>query len=483
MRVTIIPPDNKIIVDGKLIKFSSEDWDFDDEHIHAIQWFDDHGEIEWITTDSNEELETIDMVQPYIDLYLSELPKIEKVRIEREEAERKQLQSEIDERVDAEKEKEALLLKIRETAEENRRLGAKTQEKELEKERLKLQIEDKERELEIERELKAKEIEKVKIDAEIALAEEKSRSEILAEKARLEEEDNLMAEKKAELTEMFKTMSDVMGNRRSEFDELVAKEREYLEAQRQEYLRQQKLTQESVEAEQLEVEVRTKELQKTRSELQNELQSQIETQLQERQRIQADHENLIAEFEIEKVKLQNQLLEVQAQKDIIDKELALEQELLEKKDKSVEMERESLAIQQELLTKEKEEFNKLVEVEKDSINAKLYAEKARLEAERLVEERINEEIQLAARQRSSEKIREIAEETDPLLLFEQIESDPDLDITTFPVTKILGWFSQLQKVQDFCIKYNLTYQQIQSSPELKKLCDDYIDEHRGSPGG
>jgi myosin heavy subunit len=479
MRVTVIPPDKTITIDGRQIRFSPEDWDFDDDHIHAIQWFDNHGEIEWVTTDDNEELVTIGMVQPYIDLYLDEIPRIEKVRIEREENERKQLQSEVDERVNADREKQILLQRIRETADENRQLAKKAHEKDLEKERLKLQIEDKERELEIERELKAKELEKARIDAEIALAEEKSRAAIRAERARLEEEDNLMAAKKAELNEIFKTMSAELLSTKSDVDALVDEERELLENQRREYLKQQKLTQEALEKDQLEVEVKSKELKKTRDEMQNELQRQIELQLQERERIQADHTNLMAQFEVEKVNLQNELLEAKAQKELIEKELVLEQELLEQKDRAVEIERESLVVHQELLTKEKEEFNKLLEVERDNVNATLYEERARLEAERMLEQRIQTEVESAAREQATQKIVEIAENTDPLLIFDQIASNPDLDIQNFPVTEILGWFSQLQRVKEFCVKYNLTYQQVQNSPELKELCDEYVAQSRG----
>ena len=49
MRVTIIPQDNRIIVDGKTVDLDDNDirWTFDDEHIHAIQWRNGKGEIEY----------------------------------------------------------------------------------------------------------------------------------------------------------------------------------------------------------------------------------------------------------------------------------------------------------------------------------------------------------------------------------------------------------------------------------------------------
>lgn len=49
MKVTIIPQDNRIIVDGKTLDLDDNDirWAFDDEHIHAIQWRNGKGEIEY----------------------------------------------------------------------------------------------------------------------------------------------------------------------------------------------------------------------------------------------------------------------------------------------------------------------------------------------------------------------------------------------------------------------------------------------------
>ena len=479
MKVTVLPPDNRIIVDGRMITFSPEAWDFDDDHIHAIQWSENHGEIEWVTTDNNEELVTIDMVQPYIDLFLDELPRVEKIRFEREEKERQQLQSEVDERVNVEKQKQALFQKIQETAEQNRQLAAKAHEKELEKAKLEVEVADKNRELEVERQLKEKEIRKLEIDKEIALNEERARSAIREERARIEEEDSLLSSKKEQLTEMFKTMSAELNNRKTEVDALVDEERDLLESQRREYLKQQKLTQESLETEQLEVEIKSKELKQTRDEMQNELQRQIELQLLERERIKAEHDNLMSEFDIEKVNLQTQLQEAKRLKQITEKELELDQELLDNKDKSVELERESLNLQRELLEKEREEFSKLIELEADNVNSKLYQERARIQSERLLEQKLQEDLESAALEQSTRSLAEIAENTDPLLIFDQIAGNPNLDIQNFPITEILNWFSQLQRVKQFCVKYNLTYQQIQSSPELKELCDEYVAQAMG----
>ena len=44
MRVTIIPEDKWIRKDEVSLKLP--EWNFNDPDIHAIQWYEDHGEIE-----------------------------------------------------------------------------------------------------------------------------------------------------------------------------------------------------------------------------------------------------------------------------------------------------------------------------------------------------------------------------------------------------------------------------------------------------
>ena len=77
MRVTIVPSDKKICRDGVVVELP--DWSFNDSNIHAIQWYDTEGEIEYtgrpkpaneVTTDSA-------ILQPYLealDAYLASLP-------------------------------------------------------------------------------------------------------------------------------------------------------------------------------------------------------------------------------------------------------------------------------------------------------------------------------------------------------------------------------------------------------------------------
>jgi hypothetical protein len=64
MRVTIIPEDKWIRKDDVSAKLP--EWNFNDPDIHAIQWYEDHGEIEWKNPQRNESITEDSILQPYI---------------------------------------------------------------------------------------------------------------------------------------------------------------------------------------------------------------------------------------------------------------------------------------------------------------------------------------------------------------------------------------------------------------------------------
>lgn len=90
MRVTVIPEDRTIVVDGKSI-LNIPDWPFEDSHIHAIQWYDDKGEYE-IQNGQNVAFSDWSMVEPYVTLHATLSEQIqqereaEAARIQEEEA-------------------------------------------------------------------------------------------------------------------------------------------------------------------------------------------------------------------------------------------------------------------------------------------------------------------------------------------------------------------------------------------------------------
>jgi len=64
MRVTIIPEDKWIRKDD--VSAHLPEWNFNDPDIHAIQWYSDHGEIEWKNPQRNESITDDSILQPYI---------------------------------------------------------------------------------------------------------------------------------------------------------------------------------------------------------------------------------------------------------------------------------------------------------------------------------------------------------------------------------------------------------------------------------
>lgn len=476
MRVTIVPPDKKITVDGRQLTVSDEEWNFDDNHIHAIQWYDDHGELEWVTTDPNEKLTSIDIAQPYIDYFFEEIPKIEQIRIQKEEAARQQLQDEIDSRAQAEIEKQELMKKIRETAEENRRIAEVAREKERREQELLDQIYDRERNLQIERELKEKEIQKARIDAEISLREETAFAAMREEREALNSLDNEIAAKQEQLNSMFETQIREIEERKQSVDSIINEERELLESQRREYLSQVSRAQEDLELQQQEVELKSIELTNRRNEIELESARAAEEHRLGEERRETEKEDFIRSHELAIDNYQKQIEYFQSEKEIMERELKVESERVALIEKEYEIQKQNVDLQSELLEREKDEFNRLLEIERDVVESNLYEDRARDAAIKLAEEQAQKDLQEQLIQKNTEIVNRVAANTDPLLLLNQIARDPDLDIANFPVTEILGWFSQLKKVQDFCGKYGLTYQQVMGNPELKALLEDTMIE-------
>lgn len=81
MRVKVIYDDKFISVDGKGM-FFAENWPFDETDIHAIQWYDDHGELEYKSREPNKELKSMKDILKYVKFYQEEYDKwLEKQRL------------------------------------------------------------------------------------------------------------------------------------------------------------------------------------------------------------------------------------------------------------------------------------------------------------------------------------------------------------------------------------------------------------------
>ncbi len=90
MRVTVIYDDKFIKVDNKGM-FYPDNWPFKEKNIHAIQWYDDHGELEYKTREPNKHLSDQSEIQKYIDFFQVEYAKWEEEQNKIQEEERKRL--------------------------------------------------------------------------------------------------------------------------------------------------------------------------------------------------------------------------------------------------------------------------------------------------------------------------------------------------------------------------------------------------------
>jgi hypothetical protein len=93
MRLTIIKPDNAVYVNGVACDGIDLGWipTFDENEVHAVQWHDDHGEIEFTTTVPNLEIAELGIFERAIPLWEERRQEIleyeqEQIRL-REEAE------------------------------------------------------------------------------------------------------------------------------------------------------------------------------------------------------------------------------------------------------------------------------------------------------------------------------------------------------------------------------------------------------------
>lgn len=86
MRITVIPEDRTVIVDGIVHNELNLDaiHPIDGERIHAIQWYGDSGEIEYVGSRLNETTDSFSSVQTAYDLWLEKDKYVKKLKEEEE---------------------------------------------------------------------------------------------------------------------------------------------------------------------------------------------------------------------------------------------------------------------------------------------------------------------------------------------------------------------------------------------------------------
>ena len=127
MRLIIIPVDTMISIDGEPITGCDMSWVPEfvgditgvSQKVHAVQWYDDHGEIELVTRDSNIEITELGVFEQAVTIHAER-----KAILEAEAAEAESEAAVMDSNIDIDIDIDALLAELED--EENANVGVST---------------------------------------------------------------------------------------------------------------------------------------------------------------------------------------------------------------------------------------------------------------------------------------------------------------------------------------------------------------------
>lgn len=430
MRVTVIPIDKTIIVDGNGIVL--EKWDFEDSHIHAIQWFHDKGHIELKTTDPNIDLDDIDTVQPYIDAYMATLPVIEEKLLLEQEEQRLRSEKEEAEKLkfleDQRKQKE----EIEQLIEQNKKIR---QEKvRLEQENTKV-IE----ESELIKQRQQLELERIEFEKKAEI-EALKHSETIK---KINESDNELMERYRRLNDELEKRQLQMQEEQKKFIELIDLKEKNIENERKE-LELKKQSQFNLiksERERIEREQEQLEFQKNTFETELDYQKQMVNLL--RDSLEVEKKN------IEKVKqmFAEEQLKNEEIANLRNQQYEKEHELYKMKVDEVETKKKLLEEDIDLKEKNLNEQRKLAfDLVEQAAERELEFFKSELQIQK--EKSLNE---LSTTNQSEEvslqKLEQILNELDPNEVYTKLTSG-EIDENNFPVEKAVVWFSALKKAME-----------------------------------
>jgi hypothetical protein len=86
MRITIIPSDNTIGIDGNFLLNIQQDISWVPENIHAVQWYNTWGEVEYTDGSPNERIEELGIYEQAVDTFNNEKQRLEDEKIAQAEA-------------------------------------------------------------------------------------------------------------------------------------------------------------------------------------------------------------------------------------------------------------------------------------------------------------------------------------------------------------------------------------------------------------
>lgn len=457
MRVSIIPEDKKIIVDGKTIDLEDNaPWDFNDKHIHAIQWKDGNGSLEYEDIPGQkpvpnkifgeEEFDTI--VKPYLDYFNEFLTIYEQKQLAAAIAEEENLAAQIEELNLDKLEKEAQLVIIEDLQRQNKELRDEREELFDEQSRL------------LQKEVYDEQTAKMAIERQ-KIAHEQELLALETQKA-----DEYFKNKELDLQKNyekllidFEKQKDLFIEERKEYQELLAKEKDRLEK-------------ESIQSE---IHMTEKEI------------------IQERQK-ELDHQLIQEEYE----RLDNRKLEIESEKQALSIQWEMNQEIINDMLNRRQNYEKEMTLKHDELQKLTDELNlKRMRIEEDRMNVDTILESRKeigslLDNEKILSEydqitsKLSEESDLAASfvferdnllskidstnkqlastqdlldnvyenaneisksEYSVDDIIALMDEVDPEKLYTTLTSNENND-TEFPVDKAVKWFSALKDAID-----------------------------------
>ena len=444
MRISIIPADKKIIVDGKTVDLEDDaPWGFDDETIHAIQWRDGRGELEYEDIPGEEpepnkvfgddEFDAI--IQPYLDYFNSFLTLYEQKELATALAEEENLAAQIEDLNLDKLEKEAQLVIIEDLQKQNKELREEREELyDAQSKAEQARVYDNQTALiELEREKAAREAEKAALEAQ--------KADEFFEKKSLE-----LAKKYDELFHDFEKEKEAFIEERKQYQELLQMERDKME-------RETELLEQNILEDQKEKELRRLQEEKVRALEEEELEiAKIELEMQkqglevawgdaqfaldevnrERERAKLDHEQ-------EQLKYQQR---IDQEMDVI---MRSHEEVLKKMDNEQTYDELDDALEREFEKAELEyreaQRAKLIEAQKaENIDPKGLSKLASESLER-------QELE-SGQEYSVNDILTLMDEIDPEKLYTTLTDEERGDGTEMPLDKAVKWFAALKEVLD-----------------------------------
>ena len=154
--------------------------------------------------------------------------------------------------------------------------------------------------------------------------------------------------------------------------------------------------------------------------------------------------------------------------------LNAEKERIQLLKEQLELEREELTLRSQEIDLDRRTLDDVLASEKTILEARMEDEYARREADRKHLERI--EAANAAQEEAvlKKQMQQIIRQTDPFDIFDMVQTQTSHDINNIPITEVLTFFIKLGRIQTFCKKYNLKWDDIRNSKELTIKLEDWL---------